>query len=216
MEGISTAEAQLAKEKLPILKERQDQPKPTVVTQPVARAPEPKIEEAQKVDKAMKELEDKISVLKERGNGHFKKQAYKEAVKQFSEAINMYEAAGAPQSPAELKLKVTQVFTNRCLCFHHLNQQSSALSDANYVLEKLDTVNAKALFRRAHCYKTMQRWEDAMKDLQELYKENPSDEIKKDISECLKKIIEHKKQQQKSAEDDKQKQTQAKVEEAKK
>jgi hypothetical protein len=41
----------------------------------------------------------------------------------------------------------------------------------------------------------MQRWEDAMKDLQELYKENPSDEIKKDISECLKKIIEHKKQQ---------------------
>ncbi len=44
----------------------------------------------------MKELEDKISVLKGRGNGHFKKQAYKEAVKQFSEAINMYEAAGAP------------------------------------------------------------------------------------------------------------------------
>lgn len=44
----------------------------------------------------MKELEDKISVLKERGNGHFKKQAYKEAVKQFSEAINIYEAAGAP------------------------------------------------------------------------------------------------------------------------
>jgi hypothetical protein len=29
----------------------------------------------------MKELEDKIAVLKERGNGHFKKQAYKEAVK---------------------------------------------------------------------------------------------------------------------------------------
>jgi hypothetical protein len=26
-----------------------------------------------KVDKAMKELEDKIAVLKERGNGHYKK-----------------------------------------------------------------------------------------------------------------------------------------------
>jgi hypothetical protein len=45
------------------------------------KVPEPKIEEAPKVDKAMKELEDKISVLKERGNGHFKKQAYKEAIK---------------------------------------------------------------------------------------------------------------------------------------
>jgi hypothetical protein len=45
------------------------------------KVPEPKIEEAPKVDKAIKELEDKISVLKERGNGHFKKQAYKEAIK---------------------------------------------------------------------------------------------------------------------------------------
>ena len=56
-----------------------------------------------------------------------------------------------------------------------------------------------------------------MKDLQELIKENPkSEEIKKDISECLKKIIERKKQEQKQAEDDKQKQQQAKVEEVKK
>ena len=81
MEGIATAEAQLEKEKLPNVKERQDQPKPTVVPQPIAKVPEPKIEEAPKVDKAMKELEDKISVLKERGNGNFKKQAYKEAIK---------------------------------------------------------------------------------------------------------------------------------------
>ena len=36
-----------------------------------------------------------------------------------------------------------------------------------------------------------------MKDLQELYKENPSDAIKADISNCLKKIIE---QRQKSVE----------------
>jgi hypothetical protein len=46
-----------------------------------------------------------------------------------------------------------------------LNQQASAFSDANFVLQKLDPLNAKALFRRAHCYKTMDRWEDRMKDL---------------------------------------------------
>lgn len=32
-----------------------------------------------------------------------------------------------------------------------------------------------------------------MKDLQELLKENPSDDIKKDISECLKKAVEQRK-----------------------
>jgi tetratricopeptide (TPR) repeat protein len=69
------------------------------------------------------------------------------------------------------------------------------------VLSKLEPQNAKALFRRAHCYKTMNKWEEAMSDLQELIKENPSDEIKKDISECLKKVIETRKQQQKQADE---------------
>jgi tetratricopeptide (TPR) repeat protein len=71
-----------------------------------------------------------------------------------------------------------------------LGQQASALNDANYVLQKLDIQNAKALFRRAHCYKTMNKWEEAMADLQVLLKENPSDEIKKDISHCLKNVVE--------------------------
>lgn len=141
----------------------------------------------------MKELEDKVTVLKERGNTHFKKQAYKEAIKQFSEAINMHDAAGSPLSSGDLKLKITQLYTNRCLAFHHLNQQASALGDANYVLTKLDAQNAKALYRRAHCYKTQNKWEQAMTDLQALMKENPSDDIKKDISECLKKVVESRK-----------------------
>lgn len=138
----------------------------------------------------MKELEDKVTVLKERGNTHFKKSAYKEAIKQFSEAINMHEAAGCPLGNPDLKLKITQLFTNRCLAFHHLNQQASALSDATFVLTKLDPQNAKALYRRAHCYKTQNKWEQAMADLQTLLKENPSEDIKKDISECLKKVVE--------------------------
>jgi len=38
-------------------------------------------EEVSKVSKAESELSDKISVIKERGNLHFKKKAYKEAIK---------------------------------------------------------------------------------------------------------------------------------------
>ncbi len=59
-----------------------------------------------KEDKALRELEDKISVLKERGNTQYKKEAFKEAIKLYSEAINMHEAAGSPLS-GDLKLKIT-------------------------------------------------------------------------------------------------------------
>jgi hypothetical protein len=61
------------------------------------------------------------------------------------------------------------------------------------VLTKLDTSNAKALFRRAHAYKAQEKWELAARDLQELYKENKTDDIKNDMSLCLKKAIESKK-----------------------
>lgn len=132
-------------------------------------------------------------MFKERGNTHFKKQAFKEAIKQFSEAINLHESKGAPLDEETLKTAVSQCYTNRSLAFHSLNQQASALSDANYVITKIDASNAKALMRRAHAYKTMEKWEEAARDFQELYKENKNDTIKNDISFCLKKAIEAKK-----------------------
>lgn len=85
---------------------------------------------------------------------HYKKQAYKEAVKCFSEAINIFEAAGQPLTSEEIKIKVTQLYTNRSLAFHNLDQQASALSDASFVINKLDPKNQKALFRRAYALKT--------------------------------------------------------------
>lgn len=143
----------------------------------------------------MKELEERITALKERGATHFRKQAYKEAIKQFSEGINLFQNAGEPMHNEELKLKVTHLYTNRCLCFHSLNQQASALADANYVLKNLDTANAKALYRRAHALKSQNKWEEAMKDYQTLFVENKTDDIKKNISECLMKAAEARKKQ---------------------
>lgn len=165
-------------------------PSTPVVTPVVERQPEKQVES--KADK-FKELTDKLIVFKERGNTHFKKQAYKEAIKQFSEAINLHEQKGSPLEEDTLKTVVSQCYTNRALAFHSLNQQASALSDAHYVLTKIDASNAKALCRRAHAYKTMERWEEAARDFQELFKENKTDAIKNDISFCLKKAIEAKK-----------------------
>jgi len=64
-------------------------------------------EEPSKVSKAESELSDKISVIKERGNLHFKKKAYKEAIKQFSEGIALFQSAGKPMDNEDIKTKVT-------------------------------------------------------------------------------------------------------------
>ena len=98
----------------------------------------------------------------------------------------MFEAAGSPLTSDDIKTKITQLYTNRSLAFHNLGQQASALSDASYVLNKLDPKNQKALFRRAHALKLQGKFEDAVRDLQLLYKEQPEAHIKKELEECLK------------------------------
>lgn len=95
----------------------------------------------------------------------FKKKAYKEAIKLFSEAIKLFEDNGRPLENLEVKTVITQIYTNRSLAFHSIDQQNSALSDANYVIEQLDSLNSKALFRRVHALKKSEKFAEAVKDL---------------------------------------------------
>lgn len=140
--------------------------KPEVVETKKEEAPaaeEEPVYESPKVD--LSSLEKQLKTFKDKGNLHFKKKAYKEAIKQFSEAIKTFEAEGAPLSTDSIKLVVSQIYTNRSLAFHFLNQQASAFSDANYVLTKIDAKNQKALFRRAHALKVQEKYEEAVRDL---------------------------------------------------
>ena len=75
-----------------------------------------------------------------------------------------------------------------------LNQQSSVISDATFVIEHLDSTNKKALFRRAHALKTQEKYEEAARDIQVLIKEHgEEDDIKADLQFCMKKMVEQKK-----------------------
>lgn len=53
----------------------------------------------------------------------------------------------------DIMTKVAQLYTNRALAFHNLDQQEEAFHDAHYVIENIDSCNTKALNRRAHYYK---------------------------------------------------------------
>lgn len=123
--------------------------------------------------------------MKERGNLQFKKKAYKEAIKHFSEAVKLFEESGKPLENAEIKTVITQIFTNRSLAFHSIDQQNSALSDASYVIDHLDSLNAKALFRRVHAYKKAEKYVEAVRDLETLVnKTADGKQFTKDLAEC--------------------------------
>ena len=69
-----------------------------------------------------------------------------------------------------MKLKVTQLYTNRSLSYSIVGDHQRALEDAEHVLKELDHSNAKALFRRAMANKNFKKIEEALKDLKALFK----------------------------------------------
>lgn len=88
--------------------------------------------------KALNDLDNKVTVLKERGNLHYKKKQYKDAIKVFSEGYNAYSQSEGDKSDESfegVKTKITQILTNRALSYHQLNQQASVIVDATIVLD---------------------------------------------------------------------------------
>lgn len=147
---------------------------------------------------------DKIYELKDQGNALFKTNKEKAAQK-FGEAIKVYR-----EDPEELardknlKLIITQCFTNRSICYHNLNRQIEALSDADFVIKNLDSANVKAHYRRGYAHMTIENFEDSLKDFQKVKELDPKNkDIEKDIRECMqrfdKKRLEKSKSQQQTS-----------------
>ena len=136
-----------------------------------------------------------MGALKEKGNNQFRKKAFKEAIKHFSEAIRLYEDSGRPANKGDIKTKVTQIYMNRATSLHMLNQQSSVELDCTFVLEQLDATNKKALYRRAHAYRTQRKFEEAARDLQAIMKAHgEEDDLKAELKTCMAQMLQQKKQ----------------------
>lgn len=92
-----------------------------------------------------------------------------------------------------------------------MGDQQRAYDDAEHVLKELDLANPKALFRRAMANKHFTKFEEAVRDLQTLHKQDPSkQDIKKELDESLKKLVEN---QKKKKEAEEQKKNQPKIQE---
>jgi len=64
------------------------------------------------------------------------------------------------------------------------------LSDASFVIDHLDNFNAKALFRRVHAYRQMEKYSEAVRDLEILVNKTAEGKtFSKDLADC-KKLLE--------------------------
>jgi len=87
-----------------------------------------------------------------------------------------------------LKLVICQCFTNRALCYINLNRFIEALSDADFVISKLDDANVRAYHRRGISHMRIDNFEDALRDLHKVKELDPAySNIEKDIRECMSK-----------------------------
>jgi tetratricopeptide (TPR) repeat protein len=112
-------------------------------------------------------LSNRFVEIKDQGNAEYKAKSYLMSASKFGEGISLFHKHEAQcRKSADLLTKATQLYTNRCLSWHQLGNQSDAIKDATYVLDHIDSKNPKALYRRAHGYKSIGNLEKAIKDLE--------------------------------------------------
>ncbi|XP_068093829.1 sperm-associated antigen 1 [Hyperolius riggenbachi] len=101
-----------------------------------------------------KSTEETFLSLKKEGNDYVKKSQYKEAVRKYTECLQI--------DPEECT-----IYTNRALCYLKLCQYEEARHDCDCALQR-DPANIKALYRRAQAYKGLENYQDCASDLQKV------------------------------------------------
>lgn len=103
--------------------------------------------------------------FKESGNKLMQSNKLSEAINKYTDAINLYIETN----------KNAIYYSNRAMCHNKLENFGLALADANKAIE-IDVNYDKAYFRRASANLFLFHYDEAVKDLNHLYKKYPTDE----------------------------------------
>lgn len=168
-------------------------PTPAKAPEPAKTTPKKEEEDEEEAAFTANDLTHRFTEIKDAGNAEYKRKMWVMAVAKFGEGISLYQKHKALcEGDSELRTKVAQLYTNRALSWHQLDNQDDVLKDATYVLKFLDSKNAKALFRRAHAYKVKERYYEAAQDLEVLVQLDPNNkQAKKDLIEVKQKVREY-------------------------
>ena len=83
-----------------------------------------------------------------------------------------------------------------------MGDHAAAHRDADHVLTSLDQTNVKALMRRGFAAKMLGKYDESVRDFQTLLKTKPANEaeVKKELDEAMKKLVEQQKAKKEAAE----------------
>lgn len=144
------------------VKEKEEAAEPTKET-PKEAPKEDKDDEDEEKPPNSAGLSSKFTEIKDAGNDEYKRKMWVMAIAKFGEGIGLYQKNRAMcDGDSDLKTKVAQLYTNRALSWHQLDNQDDVIKDCTYVLKELDSKNPKALFRRSHAYRSKERWYEAV------------------------------------------------------
>jgi tetratricopeptide (TPR) repeat protein len=117
---------------------------------------------------------------KSKGNEYVKLNDYQNALDLYTKCIDMDNMNSVG-------------YLNRALCYLKLNKFKDALNDCNFVLHYDDSENIKALYRRALAFKGLGDIENALRDLSEILRIEPKNDIALRERQELRKISSEKK-----------------------
>lgn len=106
----------------------------------------------------------KFDEFKEVANGEYKKGNYNEAIKLYTDCL---------QLDPEYRSYNSIIYCNRAAAYMNLKKYREALADINKSIE-LDHQYAKAYFRRAEIKMENEEYEDALRDFQKVKQLNPN------------------------------------------
>jgi tetratricopeptide (TPR) repeat protein len=109
--------------------------------------------------------EDSAVAMKERGNAAFKNGEY-------APACDLYTAAFEATSVNDSELRAVCLY-NRACCRFHLSEFEASLSDCASALDYKPNY-AKALLRRALAYEKLEKYADAVEDMEKLFEHENS------------------------------------------
>ena len=72
---------------------------------------------------------------------------------------------------------MSQLYTNRSLCYYLLDIHDKSVQDADTVIKDLDPKNAKAYFRKGLALQKLGKQKEAIKELQQAVKLEPSNDL---------------------------------------
>lgn len=134
-----------------------------------------------------------VNSVKSFGNGHYKKQDYKMALRKYRKALRYldicWEKEGIDEEKSTcLRKTKSQIFTNSSACKLKLGDLKGALLDTEFAMRDGDN-NVKALFRQGQAYMALNDIDSAVESFKKALDLEPNDAgIKKELAATKKKI----------------------------